>query len=260
MMKEGTKRMKKRKKAFAALVITLGMSLIFSTSTLAKSSQTDTYLKEIVELQPGTTEKEILDSVKQYAKSQKLSKDEIIEQIHSELMKDKNEGDEVAEQNGNEKSGAVIFGGSAGTYTLPMSSKGNIYYTDSYTAYYNHGHVGMYSASDKLVEAVPGDGVRQIKYNGRNVEKNSLVQKVNVSSTQKSNAADWAVTRVGESYSFNFATNRLTSHYGDKNCSKLLWSAFTLKAGIDIDDNGGLGVYPRDITSSSYTSTIATIN
>ncbi|MFF0884939.1 hypothetical protein ACFYUI_21870, partial [Bacillus velezensis] len=41
---------------------------------------------------------------------------------------------------------------------------------------------------------------------------------------------------------------------------KLLWSAFLLKAGIDIDSNGGLGVYPRDITSSSYTTTILTIH
>ncbi|AND38337.1 MULTISPECIES: YiiX/YebB-like N1pC/P60 family cysteine hydrolase [Cytobacillus] len=252
--------MKKSKKALVALAVTLGLSLSFSPSSFAKSSEISTYLKEIVKLQPGTTEKEILESVTEYAKSQKLSKDEVIKMVHSELIRDKEEGDKVAKENGNDKENIVIFGGSAGSYTLPMSSKGNIYYTDSYTAYYNHGHVGMYSTSDKIVEAVPGDGVRQIKYNGRNVEKNSIIQKVNVTSTQKSNAADWAVSQVGDSYSFNFATNRLTGHDGDKNCSKLLWSAFTLKANIDIDNNGGLGVYPRDITASSYTSTIATIN
>ncbi|MGD6900422.1 hypothetical protein [Bacillus infantis] len=252
--------MKKSRKAGLSIAIALGLSLSFSPSSFAKPSETNTYLNEIVELQPGTTKEEILSSIQDYAKSQGLSKDEVIKMVHSELIRDKEEGDKIAKENDNEKKDIVVFGGSAGSYTLPMSSKGNIYYTDSYTAYYNHGHVGMYSASDKLIEAVPGDGVRQIKYNGRNVEKNSIIQKVNVTSTQKSNAADWAVSQVGSSYSFNFATNRLTGHDGDKNCSKLLWSAFTLKANIDIDNNGGMGVYPRDITASSYTSTIATIN
>ncbi|MDF1510053.1 YiiX/YebB-like N1pC/P60 family cysteine hydrolase [Robertmurraya sp. DFI.2.37] len=251
----------KRKRAFVPFaIVVLGLSLLFSPSSYAKSSEIDMYLKEIVQLQPGTTEQEILESITDYAKSQKMTKDEVIKMVYQELITDKEEGDKVAKENGNEKKDAVIFGGSSGSYVLPMSTKGNIFYSDSYTAYYNHGHVGMYSASDKIVEAVPGDGVRQIKYNARNVEKNSIIQRVNVTTTQKNNAADWAVSQVGSSYSFNFATNRLTGHDGDKNCSKLLWSAFTLKANIDIDHNGGLGVYPRDITASSYTTTIATIN
>ncbi len=46
--------------------------------------------------------------------------------------------------------------------------------------------------------------------------------------------------------------------HSDKNCSKLLWSAFKLKAGIDMDKDKGLGVYPRDIRDSNYTKTIKT--
>ncbi|WP_269775391.1 hypothetical protein [Bacillus siamensis] len=71
----------------------------------------------------------------------------------------------------------------------------------------------------------------------------------------------WGYSRVGkDGYSYNFATNRKSSHYGDKNCSKLLWSAFKLKAGIDMDKDKdkGLGVYPRDIRDSNYTKTIKT--
>ncbi|WP_307478541.1 hypothetical protein [Cytobacillus purgationiresistens] len=238
----------------------IGGLFSFSSAVSADTGLNNKYLDEIVELQPGTTKKEILLSVESYAEENNLEVSDVLATIHQEIIKDKKDGDRVAKENGNEvKDGYSIYGGSSGTYKLPLSTKGNIYYTDSYTAFYNHGHVGMYSSSDKIVEAVPGDGTRQIKYNARNVEQNSIIQKINVTTNQKNNAADWAVSQVGSSYSFNFATNRSTGHNGDKNCSKLLWSAFTLKANIDIDGNGGLGVYPRDITSSSYTTTVATI-
>ncbi len=74
----------------------------------------------------------------------------------------------------------------------------------------------MYSSADKIVESVPGDGVRQIAYNGREVEDNSIVQTVKVTDAQKQAAADWAVSRVGDEYSFNFVNNRNTGHEGAK--------------------------------------------
>ncbi|RJS50946.1 hypothetical protein C2H96_11760 [Bacillus subtilis] len=220
----------------------------------AKAAKTTNYAEEIAALQPGTTPEEIMKSASQIAKQQHVEQDVILKQFYKEITADKAEGDRLAKE-----SGMSIMGGSSGTKKLPTSAKGNIYYTNSYTAYYNHGHVGMYSAADKIVESVPSDGVRQIAYNARDVEDNSIVQTVSVSSSKKTAAADWAVSKVGDPYSFNFVNNRNTGHDGAKNCSKLLWSAFLLKAGIDIDSNGGLGVYPRDITSSSYTTTIMTI-
>jgi len=62
-----------------------------------------------------------------------------------------------------------------------------------------------------------------------------------------------SISSVKDGYSFNFATNRTTGHYGNKNCSKLIWSAFKFKAKIDINKNGGLRVYPRDVRDSGYT-------
>ncbi|MGK9267784.1 hypothetical protein KXR56_14140 [Bacillus inaquosorum] len=221
----------------------------------AKAVKATNYAEEIAALQPGTTPEEIMKSASQIAKQQQVKQDVILKQFYKEITADKAEGDRLAKE-----SGMSIMGGSSGTKKLPTSAKGNIYYTNSYTAYYNHGHVGMYSAADKIVESVPSDGVRQIAYNARDVEDNSIVQTVSVTSSQKTSAADWAVSKVGDPYSYNFVNNRNTGHDGAKNCSKLLWSAFLLKAGIDIDSNGGLGVYPRDITSSSYTTTIMTIN
>ncbi|MEG8303585.1 hypothetical protein B9T64_20120 [Bacillus halotolerans] len=241
----------KKKVSIILVALTMCVGLFVSP---AKAARTTNYAEQIAALQPGTTPEEITKSASQIAKQQGVKTDVILKQFYNEITADKAEGDQLAKE-----SGMSIMGGSSGTKKLPTSAKGNIYYTNSYTAYYNHGHVGMYSAADKIVESVPSDGVRQIAYNARDVEDNSIVQTVSVSSSQKTAAADWAVSKVGDPYSFNFVNNRNTGHDGAKNCSKLLWSAFLLKAGIDIDSNGGLGVYPRDITSSSYTTTIMTI-
>ncbi|MEC3637391.1 YiiX/YebB-like N1pC/P60 family cysteine hydrolase [Bacillus halotolerans] len=240
-------------KMFIILVaLTISGGLFISPAKAVKATN---YAEEIAALQPGTTPEEITKSASQIAKQQHVKTNVILKQFYQEITADKAEGDQLAKE-----SGMSVMGGSSGTKKLPTSTKGNIYYTNSYTAYYNHGHVGMYSAADKIVESVPSDGVRQIAYNARDVEDNSIVQTVNVTSSKKTSAADWAVSRVGDPYSFNFVNNRNTGHDGAKNCSKLLWSAFLLKAGIDIDSNKGLGVYPRDITSSSYTTTVMTIH
>lgn len=150
----------------------------------AKAVKTTNYAEEIAALQPGTTPEEIMKSASQIAKQQHVKQDVILKQFYKEITADKAEGDRIAKE-----SGMSIMGGSSGTKKLPTSAKGNIYYTNSYTAYYNHGHVGMYSAADKIVESVPSDGVRQIAYNARDVEDNSIVQTVSVSSSQKTAAA-----------------------------------------------------------------------
>lgn len=73
----------------------------------------------------------------------------------------------------------------------------------------------------------------------------------------KNDAAWWAKDRVGkDGYSYNFVTNRSTDHYGDKNCSKLIWSAYQINGGLDLDKDGGLGVYPRDVRDAKQTTII----
>jgi uncharacterized protein YycO len=87
-----------------------------------------------------------------------------------------------------------------------------------------------------------------------------FVKSVNTSDKKREAAADWANSRVGkDGYSNNFATNRLTGHYGNKNYSKLVWSSFILKAALDVDKDKGAGVYPQDIRDSSLTKTVKTI-
>ncbi len=56
-----------------------------------------------------------------------------------------------------------------------------------------------------------------------------------------------------------FYTYRLLEKCGEKNCSKLVWSAYMVKAGVDIDRNKGLGVYPNDILYYRYSRVYKTL-
>ncbi|WP_286163778.1 YiiX/YebB-like N1pC/P60 family cysteine hydrolase [Bacillus sp. AFS088145] len=152
-------------------------------------------------------------------------------------------------------------GGGGDTVPVGTGVKGQIYYTASETAYLNHGHVGMYYNAETVVESVPKKGVRTLDYENRKVDKgDAQVRSVNTTTAKRNAAADWARSRVGkDDYSYNFATNRKTDHTGDKNCAKLVWSAYKLKSGLDLDIDKGSGVYPRDIRDAKDTTLVRKI-
>ncbi|MFD3449510.1 hypothetical protein ACFDTO_33565 [Microbacteriaceae bacterium 4G12] len=241
-------------KKLRTLVLTIGLmtsAAAVPTVTFAGSEEVP-YLNEIKKLQPDVSTSELLSSIDAISKNTGSAKADVSKQILKELKADDAQGVKEKMQKVSQK------GGSGGTVSVGNSSTGNFFYTASYTAYLNHGHVGMYRTSSEIVESVPGSGVRRISTTARLVDKgDAVVKSVNTSSTNKSNAAAWANSRVGvDGYSYNFATNRTTSHYGDKNCSKLIWSAYKLNGGLDLDKDGGLGVYPRDVRDASQTSVV----
>lgn len=211
------------------------------------------YLNEVLELQPDVSAEELLQDVKSIAENTGQTEASVLEQIYKELKADSEQGEAEKVVN--------IMGGSGGTVSVGTSSKGNFFYTDSQTAYLNHGHVGLYYSSSTIVESVPSSGVRTISTTNRLVDQGgACVKSVDTSSTNRTNAANWAYSRVGiDDYSYNFATNRSTSYYGDKNCSKLIWSAYKLNGNLDLDKDGGLGVYPRDVRDDSKTTLIRNI-
>ena len=115
--------------------------------------------------------------------------------------------------------------------------------------------------SQTIVESISSAGVRKISIKKKKVDnKGAVLKNVEISSSKRKAAAEWAYSRVGkDGYSTNFVTNRKTSYYGNKNCSKLVWSAYKLKAKIDLDDDGGTGVYPRDVRDAKETKFVANI-
>ena len=227
--------------------LTLGLALSGTFVSATETSKID----QLLELQPGLSREELMEGIEETAKSMGTSETEVIDLALNELEQT------IAEEQGVSR----LRGGSSGNrYLTSADRKGDIFYTPSSTLGIQHGHVGIYYAKNRIVESIPSTGVRNITHTSRNVENHAVMQLVNTTQAKRNAAADWANSRVGkDAYSYNFVTNRQTAHTGAKNCSKLLWSAYIQKAGIDIDRNGGTGVYPIDIRDSSYTRTYKVI-
>jgi uncharacterized protein YycO len=251
----------KMKKQMLTGILALGLVISTAPSAFAKGDgefkfkgEQVPYLNEIVELQPDVSADDLLVDVEALAENMGVSKEEILEQMYNELKENDEAGIAEAEV-------VNALGSSGGTVSVGTSSKGNFFYTASYTAYLNHGHVGLYYSPSTIVESVPNTGVRTISTTNRLVDKGAaMVKSVNTTLTNKTNAANWAYSRVGvDPYSYNFANNRNTAHTGAKNCSKLIWSAYMLKGGLDLDVNGGWGVYPRDVRDDRKTSLVRNI-
>ncbi|GLC90556.1 hypothetical protein LYSBPC_36830 [Lysinibacillus piscis] len=239
--------------------------LTFSFTAAMLFSQTGntyatSYVDDILKLQPDISKQELLQDVRAFSVDTGQSEQIILEQIYTELKEDKAQGIAEKVAYAQTKEGVSTYGASGGTISVGAGTKGNFYYTPSQTAYLDHGHVGMYYNSTTIVEAVPSTGVRTISTTQRLVDSVGAVEKsVKTTSTNRNKAADWAYSQLGQSYSYNFATNRLTAHTGDKNCSKLIWSAYQLNGNLDLDVDGGAGVYPRDVRDASDTTLVRTI-
>ncbi|MFF3021571.1 YiiX/YebB-like N1pC/P60 family cysteine hydrolase [Gottfriedia sp. NPDC057948] len=235
-------------------VSVLSASLVLSITPISYANTNDLpYVKVILALQPNVSEKELLKDVESISKNTGDTQEAILKQLFSELKQDEAQG--LSEKK------LQARGGGGGTDSVGKGVKGQIYYTASQTAYLNHGHVGMYYSAEKVVESVPKVGVRKLDYLKRLVDKgDAQVKSVNTTTAKRNAAADWANSRVGkDDYSYNFANNRNTSHTGDKNCAKLVWSAYKLKADLDLDKDKGSGVYPRDVRDAKDTTLVRKI-
>ena len=89
--------------------------------------------------------------------------------------------------------------------------------------------------------------------------KSAQIMNVEIDQKKKDAAADYADQHLlGKGYNLNFAFNK-DPHGSTMNCSQLVWVAFKEGADVDLDGNGGPGVYPYDIRDSELTSGYQTI-
>lgn len=171
--------------------------------------------------------------------------------------------------------------GGKGSKQLPYAETGDIFFVDADTAW---NHVGLYTDTDWIVQAMPDDGV-QFRSIGDSrsyqepVEKpvdgsddSCILRVTSLSSTKIKAAAEWPKKNVpaGTPYDYDFYSNKKDYELIDigtddlhewievsesisYNCSELVWKAFKKGAGVDLDANGGYGVYPNDILNSSLT-------
>ncbi|GAA2533309.1 YiiX/YebB-like N1pC/P60 family cysteine hydrolase [Pilimelia columellifera] len=124
--------------------------------------------------------------------------------------------------------------------------KGDVFYTDAKTGGVNHGHVGFYGANRDVIEAHSSSGVRHVPQTQVRVKAGSARALESKNNGARNGAADYAGRHVGKKYDMDFVSNKGKNEEGSFNCSELVWRGFKSQ-GIDVDKDGGRGVYPRDV-------------
>lgn len=154
--------------------------LLISSNVHAIDSGDNSYVGDILDLQPHLTEVELIEDAERIAELYDMEVTDVLKTIFEELTADYEKGleelieiEELTETlSGNN---AVIMGANGGTVAVGNSVMGDFYYTPSQTAYLDHGHVGLYYTSSVIVESVPDDGVRRISAGVRLVDVISLL-------------------------------------------------------------------------------------
>lgn len=139
-------------------------------------------------------------------------------------------------------------------------NKGDIFHSYAKTAVFKHNHVGIYYTTKTIVEA-PGSGQKSRSVTASTLKKCGPIYKmyVDVKQSTRNKAADHAYNKFrGLSYDTNFADNKDNSN-GKLNCSELVWKAYKHGAKVDLDSNGGPGVYPDNIKDHKSTVVYVTI-
>lgn len=232
------------------IILSLCVLMLVVVPLQAGASSNDSLLSSIVSLHGnGLTVQELRQEVAKLAASSGKSEMQVTDEIYRELKSHEAEFSTSSS------------GGGGGEYQLDTSTKGYIFYQPASTwVVINHGHTGIYYSSTEIVEAAnPDDGVRKAPVSTRKVDSGAKIQFVkSTSTTQDTNAANWASNRVGNSYNNYFFSNKSCGDKDDYNCSQLVWCAFKTAANLDLDSDGGYGVYPRDIRDSNLVGTVKT--
>ena len=182
---------------------------------------------------------------------------------------------EVLEHSNLNSSGISVCSGTTGSIPLPESKAGDIYYIPL-DALWNH--VGIYIAKDKIVDAAATHGVQHwnidnpLSYQApKEGDETCAILRCGSYAGRISEVVNWVINNVPDdsTYDWDFIDNKndyYTKNIGSEtapiyvqalesdayNCAELVWKAFYKTLAIDLDSNGGLGVYPENIRASYH--------
>lgn len=229
-------------KAIVCLTI-LSLNVSVHLSVSANDLTNKEKLIAIQKVMYESTIEDLMTEVEDIAVSEGLNYSTALEKVYQET---------IAEEKEWSQSDNAISGGSVlvkHAYTTPPAAEiGDIYFTQATTYKYSHGHVGMYHYSDNIVQA-PGKGkLSNIKHRSESniVKGYSIIGRVMTTLTNRRASANYAKTYyVNKPYDENFLNNKKVT--SKLNCSGLVWFAYKKGASLNLDKDGGRGVYPRDI-------------
>ena len=130
---------------------------------------------------------------------------------------------------------------------------GDILFVDIYEGWCHAGfwdHLGLYVGGEEIVEATFSGGITMISLQSfleRDGDAKIGVRRPTCSEEDIRKIIDYAEAQVDKPFDFTASTS-FPLKFNEKNlhCTELIWRAFK-EAGIDIDVDYGLFVYPDDI-------------
>lgn len=198
---------------------------------------------------------EILSAIEEMAQGQGVSVEEMAEQVAAESRTNTTSRTGLPSATAQNEPNS---GGGQRTVAMNMAHyTGDVFYSSNSTFGVVHGHNGIYYNASNYVESAGfSQGVKKT-YAGHAVAPAPAYKYYvgwNRQSPNKIAAANFALAQVGKPYNGVFFNNKRV--YSDKyNCSQLVWAAYkSVDPNVDMDANGGLGVYPADIANSSWTT------
>ncbi|MCD4549080.1 MULTISPECIES: hypothetical protein [unclassified Schaalia] len=235
----------------ACMSVVCSCGLFIASGAAYAASDDDVKIDEIIRLNPyELTREEVRTHLEEYSQETGKTQSELLDQALMELR----EQHALAVESGNQ--GSSFRSAGPGLVYLPTSyNKGDIYYTDAGSSGANWGHVGLYCDKRWLVEASGIGKKSDWKWHyDLQVLRGTLLLEVKTNQVKRNIAADYAYNNLRD-YPYNMVFWANKSLKPDKlNCSQLVWLAYYKSVGIDLDGNGGPGVYPRDIRDSPLTA------
>lgn len=217
--------------------------LLGGGGTLAAASPSDLpglapgQVREVLAANPGLTESLLLEDARAYARSSGERLDRVL-------------ADVAADAHAAITAPPHPLTGGGGGVLAPGRRSGDMWYQEGVP-----GHIGLYTDGDTVVEAPgPSRPSHHVRRDTVRVPSGSHRITTVKSAGVQAIAARYAVAHlVGLPYNLAFWNNRGTHHPRSVNCSQLVWIAYDAAVALDLDGNGGPGVYPWDIFRSGYT-------
>ncbi|MFT3942860.1 MAG: hypothetical protein QM705_03440 [Ancrocorticia sp.] len=249
----------KKNKAIGGLIALI--LAVFGSASPSFAAESEDSIDAVLKLNPGLTRTELLTDARSLATKANVTSDEIIAQMLAEAQASAAAAASHSPSSQNQVSPMSGPGGNGRSVKLGnATARGDIYVSPASTSVIEHGHTGIYYSTSQVVEA-PGSGAlsKSITANDRWVQGGTEKQHVKTTQANRNKAADYAYNKMrSRPYNVNFVNNRVAPA-ASYNCSQLVWGAYKVAVGIDLDYNGGSGVYPYDIKYSSLTTTYQTV-
>ena len=188
------------------------------------------------------------------AQERNINYDAAVSQVAQE-SREHIQADNISGDNGGALVPQIVSGGSDDSgHKVSMGRarhRGDVFYSSNSTIGVKHGHNGIYVSENEYVEAT-SPSVRRV--DSESVDAPAPAYKYYVGddkdSSEKDKAATFAEEQVGKGYNWIFFANKSVNS-DNYNCSQLVWASYkNADSNIDLDADGGPGVYPKDIADS----------